>query len=217
MIEKKAQVKDLSSIIPSDICRKNYYILFKVLYDESQYPYDKLRKTNTKNERKTLLKEYYGTWFEKEFLRVATIMQNPNLIFQTELEYHLKKIGFYRNEFLMDGVLEYNSDNQFSNIRAEISVEKSKITLSAEIYNPTHGEKNDSYTKLVDNVYCLFKEKFHQEPCTSSSNEYGGSDDESITFYIEVESSVEAVKDYLDKLNQISEEMGEGLKECILV
>lgn len=217
IIEKKAQMTDLSFIIPSDICRKNYYILFKILYDESHYPYDKLKKTNTKNERKKMLKEYYDIWFEKEFLQVSKIMQNPNLIFQAELEYYLKKIGFYRNEYLMDGALKYNSDNEFVNIMAEINVEEGKITLSAELYNPTYGEKNDIYNKLVDNVYYLFKEKFHQEPCISSSNEYGGSDDESITFYIEVESSVEAVRDYLDKLNQISEKMEEGLKECILV
>lgn len=76
----------------------------------------------------------------------------------------------------------------FSNVFADINPKEKDITLSVEVYNPYYGTDQDDsdseqgYDEILETVESVFFDKFKKHPEIRSSNEYGGSDDESITF-----------------------------------
>lgn len=203
MLEEKIAEIDIDYVIPSVTCQKHYYLIKKIMHDESKYPRQKISETKTKKERREILKSYYQTYFEDEFALLTEFLANEDKVFVSELEYKLKKIGFYKEGDLF----LYDHDSVFANVEAAIDEKGRKVIVSAELYNPTYGEKNDNeeYAELLSRVIDDLTQNLGKEPEIHSSNEWGGSEDESFVFSIEYEPDIQNIEDFLEVLSDISE------------
>lgn len=203
ILEDKMSEVDIDYVIPSETCRKHYYLIKKIMHDESKYPRSKINETKTKKERKKILKSYYQTYFEDEFALLTESLANEDKVFVSELEYKLKKIGFYKEGDLF----LYDHDSIFTNVEAAIDERKRKVTMSAELYNPAYFEKNndEEYAELLSRVIDDLTQNLGKAPEIHSSNEWGGSEDESFVFSIEYEPDIQKIEDFLGVLSDISE------------
>ena len=202
MLEDDIKEQGIDTVIPSRESKKHYYIIKKILHDESKYPKRKLDESRTKMEKKKELRSYYQKYFEDELNLLTASLSNPEKMFAAEIEYELKKIGFVREEDWF--VIE--RDSQFANVEAEIDEKSRKIIMSAELYNPTFAEGNDleEYEEMIDKTVQLLTARFGCEPEVRSSNEYGGSEDESFTFTYVFEAEIQNVIMFLEELKNIS-------------
>ncbi len=204
MLEKEITKKGVNAVIPSSICQRHYYLIKKVMHDESTYPKRALIEAKKKSDKEKLLRKYYKNNFGDEFISVAEGLSNEDKLFTAEKEYELKKIGFSGDR------MEMESDTQFANVCADVDAKNRCIEVSAELFNPVYGEEEnntDLYSRLIDHVVALFKEKMGIIPEIHSSNEYGGSDDESFTFSLCLNDQIDTVIKFVNTLEEISGEI----------
>lgn len=201
IIEQESREKKLEEIIPSYECRKQYYVIKKILHDESKYPQKKLEEAKNKKEKKKILSSYYKDYFLDEYNDMASILNSEEKVFEIEMDYILKNLSFERN----DAYYEIETESIFSNLQLEVDEKNKKLIASVELYNPFYGEKNgdDEYEKMLHFAIDQFKKKITEKVRLTSSNEYGGSDDESIEFACDIESNEESIKQFIDAINSI--------------
>lgn len=201
MLEQKIESLGIDNVIPSDRSRLHYFLYKQILHDSSVYPKDKLSNSRNKRDKRILLKNYYQIDFEKEFLSLSNALARKESLEAARLKYDLLSAGYE-----CDGnVFRLESDSEFSHAEAEVDLVNGKLIMSAELTNPAYGEENDGYAELIEQTKVAFTEIFKQEPELRSSNEWGGSEDESIYFYLIFNPSMENVKLFMDGLVKIFE------------
>lgn len=105
---------------------------------------------------------------------------------------------------LDDDTLKYSIENGLNDVIAEINPKEKNITLSVEVYNPYYGinqtdiDSKHKYNEIIEMVKSIFFDKFKNCPEIHSSNEYGGSDDESITFSYDLKMHKNNVSKFID-------------------
>ena len=140
MLEEEINNTSIESIIPSTACQKHYYLIKKILHDESVYPKKKIEKAEKKREKEKILRDYYKKDFQDEFSLLVENLANEDKLFEAEKEYELKKIGFKNSAYGLG--LVYESQSHFSDVYAEIDEKDRTITISTELCNPFFGKKN---------------------------------------------------------------------------
>ena len=202
MLETEIEENGINYVIPSKTSRLHYYLIKKVMHDESKYPAKEINKEEKKSKRKEILRNYYRQDFEDEFKKLTDAMAHEELVIAAKLEYELLKKGFVKkgDEFI------FEADIKFSNIAANIDVKNEKLVMATELYNPWYGEEEDedSYLDLIKKTIKGFSNKYGKEPCIRSSNEWGGSDDESFVFSYIFEPEVDNAVGFLRTLEEIS-------------
>lgn len=191
ILEQEILNKGIDFVIPSKRSQMHYYQIKKYLHDDSKYPQVVLERAKTRKEREQALKNYYSNYFEEEFLNLTRTMDNKGIVYEFETYERLVKLGFTyeKDGYECDlGSLEYDMDTMFPPIEVKINPKEENITLSVEIYNPYYGTNGDKcdiengYSEMLEKIEEIFVDKFKKCPSVESSNSYGGSDDESITF-----------------------------------
>lgn len=91
LVEQAIAKQGMDQVIPSGRSQVHYYLIKKILHDESRYPYEQLRNAKNKKEKKALLKEYYTAYFKDEFLMLADMLRREEALKQAETEYKKKK------------------------------------------------------------------------------------------------------------------------------
>lgn len=78
--------------------------------------------------------------------------------------------------------------------------------MSAELFNPAYGEENgqEVYSELIERTKQLFVEWFGHDPELHSSAEVCECKGESCTFLYVIEPDIQTIKDFIEKLNNIS-------------
>ena len=202
MLEKEIEENGFDYVIPSERSQLHYYLIKKIMHDESKYPAQEIREGKNKIERQRILREYYRQDFEEEFRKLTDALAHEELVIAAKLEYELLKEGFVKEE----DVFIFESDTIFSNIEANIDVKNKKLVMEAELYNPWYGENEDGdlYSKLIEKTVSTFSDKYGKEPCIQSSNEWDGSDDESFVFSYIFDPKVDNAVGFLRILEEIS-------------
>lgn len=202
MLDSEIEKSGINHVIPSERSQLHFYMIKKIMHDESKYPAEKISREKTKSKRKDLLRMYYKQDFEDEFKKLTDALTNEGLVIATRLGYELLKKGFVK----VEDVFTFEADTIFSNIEADIDVKNKKLFMMAELYNANYGEEQGgtSYTKLIEEIANIFYNKYGEKPCIRSSNEWGGSDDESFVFSYAFEPKVDNALDFLKTLEEIS-------------
>ncbi len=205
ILEEEIDKKGFDNVIPSKCCQRHYTVIKDVFHDNGKYPVKKLQEAKSKKEKKSILKEYYTTYFEDEFSRVINRLSDEENVFETEMSYRLQKEGFAKE----DVGLSYDADNVFTNITAEPRGKEKKILVSAELLNLVYGEDGgeDLYSRLIDQTLEWFKEKTGVEVEVRSSREYCECDDESFSFEFLLDPSIHAVDALLNILHEVSNQV----------
>lgn len=200
ILEQEIKDKGIEFVIPSKRSQLHFYQIKEYLHDNCNYPKNKLDVARTIQERKLLLKNYYSKYFEEEFFNLARAMDSEEAVYEFETREKLMELGFKFDGY----ILEYHVDTVFSNIFADVNPKEKDITLSIEVYNPyPRTEQDDSdfeqgYNEILEIVESVFFDKFKKHPEMRSSNEYGGSDDESITFSYSFKMHENNVRKFID-------------------
>lgn len=204
MIESAIEKNNIDYVIPSKQSQLHYFLIKKLLHDQSKYPYKEILQAE-KKDKKNYLKNYYNKYFEDEFINLTNMLKREDLLIKTAVEYNLNKMGFTE----MDGVWTSELDNEFSNFEVEINEKEKKLLVSVELYNPVAGESNgdEIYSKIIDFVYYRFKQIMKTKPCLTSSRDYGCCYDESFTFSFQFDAEIECVIKFIKAINQISEDL----------
>lgn len=207
MLEQEIKDKGISFVIPSKRSQLHFYQIKEYLHDSCHYPKKRLDVAETRKEREMLLKNYYSKYFEEEFLNLARVMDSVEAVYEFETREKLMELGF-----TFDGyILEYDADTVFSNILAYINPKEKDITLSIEVFNPYYGTDQDDldseqgYDEILETVETVFFDKFKKQPEIRSSNEYGGSDDESITFSYNFKMHENNVQKFVDAVRMAND------------
>lgn len=200
MLEREIKEKGIDFVIPSKRSQFHFYQIKEYLHDKCHYPKEKLDNSKTKGEKELLLKNYYTKYFEEEFLELARTMDNVETIYVFKTREKLMELGFT----LDDDTLKYSIENGLNDVIAEINPKEKNITLSVEVYNPYYGinqtdiDSKHKYNEIIEMVKSIFFDKFKNCPEIHSSNEYGGSDDESITFSYDLKMHKNNVSKFID-------------------
>lgn len=200
MLEWEIKDKGIAFVIPSRRSQLHFYQIKEYLHDNCNYPKKGLDVAGTKKERELLLKNYYSKYFEEEYLNLARVMDSEAAVYEFETREKLMELGFSFDGY----ILEYHVDAIVSNVFAYINPKEKEITLSVEVYNPYYGtEQDDSdseqgYNDILGILESLFFDKFKKRPEIRSSNEYAGSDDESITFSYNCKMHENNVRKFID-------------------
>lgn len=202
MLETRIKLDGIDQVIPSDRSRLHYYLYKQILHDDSVYPKARIAASVSKTNKKSILRNYYQVDFEKEFLKLANALARKESLEAARLKYDLLSEGYANdgNTFYLD------SDSEFSNVEAEVDLVNGKLIMSAELTNPAFGEENDGYSELIDWTAEALANTFKQIPELRSSNEWGGSEDESIYFYFTFEPSMNNVNLFVDGLALLFDE-----------
>ena len=158
------------------------YTLILGAYDSSKYPDKKLHGAKNKTERKKLLTDYYKNNFEDEYRQLINLLSSEARIYETYMEYMLKQHGFTLTD--EKGKLR-DSDTLNNDIEVTIDGNSKKMWISYEVLNPFYAEHPDDteqYASLLEKYNEALGNILGKDLCVESSNSYGGSDDESITF-----------------------------------
>lgn len=208
MIESVIKEKDITQVIPSRRSQLHYFLIKKILHDQSKYPDEGIKESKSKKEKKDALKNYYNQYFEDEFLDLANMLKREDLLIKTAIEYDLKKMGFTEEE----GVWRDEQDNEFSNFEVKIGEKTKKIFVSIELYNPASGESDGDkiYSQIIEFVCQRFKQILKKEPCLISSKEWGCDYEESFTFEFEFDAEIKYVENFIEAINQISDDLLNG-------
>ena len=202
LLEAEIHEKGIDRIIPNRRSQLHYLLIKDIMHDKSKYPKQQIIETAKKAERKRILKAYYTDHFAEEFDTLVQALKNEDRLYCLGMEYRLSLIGFEKQNETM----KYLGDTEFANV--EVSIEtRRKVFISAERYNPFFGDESDNYDKLIKTIEDDMKKSMGKKPCLSSSNEYGGSDDESITFSYNLQidyPEVEPVKNFIAILTPVS-------------
>lgn len=217
MLEQEILNRGIDDIIPSKRSQLHYYQIKKYLYDESKFPKLRLDNAKTQKEREQVLKNYYLNDFEDEFLNLARTMDNEGTVYEFETYEKLVNLGFrYENgEFACGlGSLEYEMDTVFGDIEANINPKEKNITLSIEVFNPYYGTcKDEEYSIILERVKNMFADKFKKCPEMHSSNEYGGSEDESVSFSYDIKMNENNVNKFIDTVKLVSDKIYKSYRE----
>lgn len=202
MLETEIEENGIDHVIPSKRSQLHYYLIKKIMHDESKYPAEKISKGENNTKRKEILIDYYRQDFEEEFRKLTDALTHEEMVIAAKLEYELCKKGFVQDE---DAFI-FKADTIFSNIAANIDVKNKKLIMEAELFNPWYGEDEDGdpYSKLLEKTINAFLDKYGEEPCIRSSNEWGGSDDESFVFSYAFAPEVDNAVGFLRTLEEIS-------------
>lgn len=109
------------------------------------------------------------------------------------------------------GSLEYDMDTVFHSIEAYINPREENVTLSVEVYNPYYGTVSDKcnmenkYSAMLEIIEELFVDKFKKRPNIESSNSYGGSDDESITFSYNIKMNENNIMKFINTVKYVND------------
>lgn len=205
LLEKKIRKRGISYVIPSKRSQMHFYQIKEHLHDNSNYPKERLDEAKTRKEKEALLKDYYAKYFEDEYLSLAREMDSIEALFIFETREKLLNYGFTYDGY----ILEYDTDTFFSTVKADINPKEKEITLSVEVYNPFYGENVDDegegYDEIIETVKTIFLETFKKCPHIRSSNEYGGSDDESITFAYDFKMNENNIRKFIDAVMKAHE------------
>lgn len=211
MLEQEILNRGIEDIIPSKRSQLHYYQIKKYLYDESKYPKLRLDNAKTQKEREQVLKNYYSNDFEDEFLNLARTMDDEGTVYEFETYKKLVNLGFRyeKGEFACGlGSLEYEMDTVFGDIEANINPKEKNITLSIEVFNPYHGTgREEEYSIILERVKNMFADKFKKCPEMHSSNEYGGSEDESVSFSYDIKMNENNVNKFIDTVKLVSDKI----------
>lgn len=211
MLEQEILNRGIEDIIPSERSQLHYYQIKKYLYDESKYPKLRLDNAKTQKEREQVLKNYYSNDFEDEFLNLARTMDDEGTVYEFETYKKLVNLGFRyeKGEFTCGlGSLEYEMDTVFGDIEANINPKEKNITLSIEVFNPYYGTgREEEYSIILERVKNMFADKFKKCPEMHSSNEYGGSEDESVSFSYDIKMNENNVNKFIDTVKLVSDKI----------
>ena len=211
MLEQEILNRGIEDIIPSKRSQLHYYQIKKYLYDESKYPKLRLDNAKTQKEREQVLKNYYSNDFEDEFLNLARTMDDEGTVYEFETYKKLVNLGFRyeKGEFGCGlGSLEYEMDTVFGDIEANINPKEKNITLSIEVFNPYYGTgREEEYSIILERVKNMFADKFKKCPEMHSSNEYGGSEDESVSFSYDIKMNENNVNKFIDTVKLVSDKI----------
>ncbi len=211
MLEQEILNRGIEDIIPSKRSQLHYYQIKKYLYDESKYPKLRLDNAKTQKEREQVLKNYYSNDFEDEFLNLARTMDDEGTVYEFETYKKLVNLGFRyeKGEFTCGlGSLEYEMDTVFGDIEANINPKEKNITLSIEVFNPYYGTgREEEYSIILERVKNMFADKFKKCPEMHSSNEYGGSEDESVSFSYDIKMNENNVNKFIDTVKLVSDKI----------
>jgi len=214
MLEQVILDKGIDFVIPSKRSQLHYYQIKKYLHDDSQYPKLLLERAKTRKEREQVLKNYYSNYFEDEFLNLARTMDNKGIVYEFETYKKLIKLGFTYEKDGYEcnmGSLEYDMDTVFHSIEAYINPREENVTLSVEVYNPYYGTVSDKcnmenkYSAMLEIIEELFVDKFKKRPNIESSNSYGGSDDESITFSYNIKMNENNIMKFINTVKYVND------------
>ena len=211
MLEQEILNRGIEDIIPSKRSQLHYYQIKKYLYDESKYPKLRLDNAKTQKEREQVLKNYYSNDFEDEFLNLARTMDDEGTVYEFETYKKLVNLGFRyeKGEFACGlGSLEYEMDTVFGDIEANINPKEKNITLSIEVFNPYYGTgREEEYSIILERVKNMVADKFKKCPEMHSSNEYGGSEDESVSFSYDIKMNENNVNKFIDTVKLVSDKI----------
>ena len=211
MLEQEILNRGIEDIIPSKRSQLHYYQIKKYLYDESKYPKLRLDNAKTQKEREQVLKNYYSNDFEDEFLNLARTMDDEGTVYEFETYKKLVNLGFRyeKGEFACGlGSLEYEMDTVFGDIEANINPKEKNITLSIEVFYPYYGTgREEEYSIILERVKNMFADKFKKCPEMHSSNEYGGSEDESVSFSYDIKMNENNVNKFIDTVKLVSDKI----------
>lgn len=204
ILEEEIEEKSIDVVIPSDRSQKHYYLIKKIFHDLSKYPVKELQKSKSVIEKEKWLNYYYGLYFNEEFTELASSLANDEKVFVAEMEYYLLHKGFIReNTWLV-----WKSHNIFSDIRVDINSKTRSINVETELFNPFYAEEgkkgDDKYARMIDFVEKKFIELYGEVPYISSSNEYGGSEDESFSFEYNIGLEMDKLWKFIDVEKKIS-------------
>lgn len=59
MLETEIEENGISYVIPSKTSQLHYYLIKKIMHDESKYPAKEINKEMKKSKRKEILRNYY--------------------------------------------------------------------------------------------------------------------------------------------------------------
>ena len=205
MLEEHITEKGIDAVIPSITSQKHYYLIKKIMHDESKYPKKNLDTETQKKKKRDALRKYYVNHFYDEYMILTRGLCNIDMYFIAEAEYKLKQEGFS----LKEGQYTIEHDSVFSNVVAEIDEKKKQVFMSAELFNPFYKEENDSeeYAELVERTYNLFTSYLGTEPSIRSSLEYSECEDESFSFILPIKPNNADIKKYLAVLSDISSQI----------
>ena len=207
MLEQEISNKGIDMVIPSKRSQLHFYQIKSYLHDACSYPKKELDRAETRKEREELLKNYYLEYFEEEFLDLARTMDNEDIVYKYETREKLLKLGFVLDK----DSLVYDADTSFSEVEAIINPKGKNITLSVEVYNPYYGTTEDvlesekGYNEIIEKVKSVFVDRFKRCPAMESSNDYGGSEDESITFSYNLKMNENNIKKFIDAVKIASD------------
>lgn len=92
ILEQVIAEQGINQVIPSSRSQLHYYLIKKVLHDESRYPYIQIQNAPNKKEKKALLKEYYATYFKEEFSMLAELLKQEEILKQERTDYLEKRM-----------------------------------------------------------------------------------------------------------------------------
>ncbi len=196
LLEQYVAERGIDFVIPSLTSQKHYYLIKKIMHDESKYPKKKLDVATRKKEKKQLLRTYYTNYFYDEYMQVANSLCKPEICFEAEAGYKLEKAGF----FLKGRQYTINSDSDFSNVIAEIDGKNKRIIMSIKLINQDYGEENRAkeFDSLMDRARSLLTEQFEKQPSVHSEFE-----NKSVTFEYPIELSQPKIEEFLEGLSTI--------------
>lgn len=182
ILEDIIKKKGIDDIICGVRSQQHYACIKAAFYDSSKYPDKKLHGAKNKTERKKLLTDYYKNNFEDEYRQLINLLSSEARIYETYMEYMLKQHGFTLTD--EKGKLR-DSDTLNNDIEVTIDGNSKKMWISYEVLNPFYAEHPDDteqYASLLEKYNEALGNILGKDLCVESSNSYGGSDDESITF-----------------------------------
>ena len=201
MLEEEIKESGIDRVIPSKRSQYHYFQIRKIFFTNTKFPYEKLEKASTKKEKKDLLTSYYNKFFTEEFTELARNMDSREFLFEMESHELLLDMGFTLN----DNGYELEMDAEISRIYAVILEKDELINLSVEVYNPFYGneslnldEAKSRYDEILDSVHVAFYDKYRRYPEVVSSDEYGGSEDESYEFSYSVKANRNNIQKFID-------------------
>ena len=206
MLEQYIENQGIDAVIPSITSQKHYYLIKKILHDESKYPKKKIELVTSKKEKKKLLRTYYVESFYDEYMKLVNCLSNKAVCFIAEAEYQLKKVGFV----LDDEQYTMAHDSIFLEVKARIDDKGNTIIMSVELCNPAYGEKNGEmiYGELIDRAIKAFTSYYGTEPEVHSSSEYCfGCPDESLIIEYAIEPDCNEIKKFLSAVSIVSTEI----------
>lgn len=204
ILEGKIAELGIDSVIPSWRSQQHYACIKSIFYDFSKYPAGKIHDAKKKSERKKYLMDYYKNNFDDEFGQLIYLLSSEARIYEVHMRYMLLTIGFETTD--EEGKFKYKND-----IEVTVDGNKRKMNISYEVFNPYYAHKpedSEKYSLLLEKYESALSDKFGKTICMESSNSYGGSDDESITFSCMI-STIDEVKQMIISIGTVEEGAGD--------